>query len=242
MPTIREQQEALLEKLMEEKSQEAEKQRMLVSAKEGEGIIVHPLMQVPYRWAGKELVQISPRYIDGLDDDDKGVFTILKEAWDETLGQLFKIDNWKNMRSQIEDDLGLGQSPTVLDPWGMPTTHLPISVRKEIEWEEAEHRAMCRIAPFSRECQGELGDYGLNIKIFRVDNLITGRTRWPTYAIPFYDKDGELYLAIGKNDPYLAVEELTRLYHEGYVYRMASDFDPNAFGYDHKMFIDQRSI
>lgn len=226
MKTIQEKQQDLLNQLMAEKREQAQKQKILVSAKEGEGIFVHPLHQTPYRWAGKDLVAIGPRY---LDDVDTNLSSKIKN----------KI---KSLLSMFYPSQSLGQSPTVLDPWGKPTTGLPISVRREIEWEEAERRAHCRYAPFSNECQGYLGDYGYDAYVYRVDNLITGRTRFPVYAIPYRDKFGIQHLATGKKHPHLAVNALKRKANEGTLGTTCKDFDPEMYGFDHKLFIYKTTI
>lgn len=152
MPTIAQQQQELLDKLMAEKRIAAEEQRLLVAHREGADIFVHPLTQIPYKWVGRELVQISPRYIDGI------------------------------------------------------------------------------------------GDLGYEITIYRVDNMVTGRTRWPTYAIPYRDKFGIQHLATGKKHPHLAVEDLKRQILDGHVSKTCPDFNAQNYGYDYKMFIKKMDI
>lgn len=91
---------------------------------------------------------IKARENQGLGDNGHSLRSAFRKAWNRTWGKLFSK----------KKKCPLGQSPVVMDPWGMPTENLPISVRREIEFEQAERRAMCRVAPFSRECQGELGE------------------------------------------------------------------------------------
>lgn len=257
MPNIVEQQRALLEMLQEEKRQEAEETALIQRQRASEGIMVHPHTQRAYRWVGNRLVPISSRYIDGLagnnnnneKSQDNGLLSLFKEAWNQTWGQIFSIPAWekvygkfKEVRKKRLKELGIGQAAVVLDPWGMPTTHLPISVRKEIEYEQEMHRVICADAPFSHECQGYFGDLYGRAWVYRVDDYVTGRARWPHYAIPYRDRFGMVRLATGEKHPHLAVNELRRAIKQNQVAKLETTFDETQFGYDHKMLLYKASI
>ncbi len=231
------QQRALLKQLEEEKRAEADIQRLLIGQKEAGGIFVHPYTQRAYRWVGNRLVPIGPRYIDGL---GQPVEEKIKEkgVWATFTGALKTY--WAQLKAARKKNLG--QAAIQLDPWGKPTTHLPIRLRKEIEWEQEEHRIFCEEAPFSRECTGYFGDSYGTAYIYRVDNLITGRSRFPHYAIPYKDKFGKQHLAIGKKHSHLAMDELKRLARAGRVNKLDVDFDESIYGYDHKMLLTKQSF
>jgi len=221
--SIVERQQALLRQLQAEASHQAQANALILQSRDAAPYVVMPLTQTTYKWVGDRLVKVTPSSIDGLVD-------ALKTAWAATWGKLL---------SPTKPKTGVGQHPTVLDPWGKPTMNMPISVRKEIEWEEELQRIHREEAPFAREFESLSGLHGPTyaVTVYRVDNFTTGRPMYPTYAVPFVDHFGMIYLAIGKKHPHLAIEEFKRLLNEGRVAKTVSDFDEGVMGYDSKMFL-----
>jgi len=138
---------------------------------------------------------------------------------------------------------GVGQAPIVKDPWGVKTSNFPISVRKEVEWEEELERIHQEYAPYSkRYMRPGFGSHYVTVSLYRVDNLVTGLPRWPTYAIPYKDRWGKVQLAKAPKHPHLAVEEFKKVYKQGHVVKPLSDFNHRLFGYGNHMLISRNSI
>lgn len=244
--TIEEEQRRLLQRLEAQARDEAVAQRVLVAQRENENIFVHPGTQRPYRWVGNKLVPIGPRYIDGLGSLVERVVRgiadrarTLKERYDAHQEYARGYHEWK------EGQNGLGYETT--DRWGMKVTGMPIRAYQESELEEELERVRRAEAPWAKEFirpgiwEGFSG-VKQTVNIYRLDNLITGKPCFPTYAIAYRTKFGTTELATGKRHIHLAVDAYRRALEAGKVAVPLATFNARDFGYDMQMFVDTSVI
>lgn len=219
LPLVKKQRE-LMEQLKKEQDEKARERLFLAQAKASEGIFVHPQTGKAYKWVGNRLTPISGSGLGGL---FQGIINLF--------------------RMEKKNEGGVGQAPAVKDPWGMMTTGLPISVRKEVEWEEELERVHREYAPYSRRyLKPGFGDYNMTVCVYRLDNLVTGDPKWPTYAIPYKDKFGLTQIATGKKHPHIAIKQFKLAYKRGRVAKPIASFNQKRFGYDEKMLLYSPTI
>lgn len=216
-------QKALIAQLEAEQRDKANAQLYLTAHREDEYYVAHPLFDRTYKWSGNKLVRMND------DEGVNGLRQALRAGWDATWGKAFTKKFWKGQ--------GLGQGIAVKDPWGKMTTNLPISVRLEVEQEEELERIHREIAPYADEFMHGMISGSTQVHVFRVDNLITGKPKYPTYAIPYKDKFGATQIAIGKKDAHAALYAFQEAQKQGRVAAVLTNFNEKAFGYDMKLFM-----
>lgn len=244
--TIEEQQRRLLQQLEAQARDEAMAQRVLVAQRENENLFVHPGTQRAYRWVGNKLVPITPRYIDGLGSLLERVVQgfvdrahTIKERYEAHREYARGYQQWK------EGQEGLGYEAT--DRWGMKVTGMPIRAYQESELEEELERVRRAEAPWAKEFirpgiwEG-FTDVEHTVNIYRLDNLITGKPCFPTYAIAYRTPFGTTSLATGKRHLHLAVEAFKDARRAGKVAVPLSTFDARDFGYDMQQLVDTQTV